>query len=80
MTIIIKILSFAEDRIQFQCRYARTVNTDATFEVVPTFEPQPVIGNGQLAYDLNIDVGNVGGTSVVTISPNHSFGDKITPR
>ena len=73
------ILSFSEETILFQCRYARTVNTDSNFEV-PPFESQPVIGNGTLSYDIESAVGNLGGTTLITISPNHSFGDQITPR
>ena len=71
--------SFAEETIQFQCRYARTVTTDSTFDV-SSLEPQTAVGNGMLAYDLNVNVGGLGGTSAATISPNHSFGSRIYPR
>ena len=74
------MLSFAEESVQFQCRYSRTVNTDATFEIVPTFQPQPVIGYGQLSYEMNVVAGDLGGNTIVTISPNHSFEDQIAVR
>ena len=45
-----------------------------------TNQSQPIIGNGTLPYDIDIAVGDLGGTSVVTISPNHSFGGQIVPR
>ena len=43
-------------------------------------QSQPIIGNGTLPYDIDVAVGDLGGSSVVTISPNHSFGDQISAR
>ena len=74
------IFSFAEENIEFQCHYARTVSTNSTIEVESTSQSQPIIGNGTLPYDIDVAVGDLGGTSVVTISPNHSFGNQIAPR
>ena len=38
-----------------------------------------VEGTGDLTYTMSIDVGGPGGTTDVTISPNHSF-EEIAPR
>ena len=73
------LFSFAQDNLRFQCRYDRTVTTGANFDVDLT-SPSPVIGIGQLAYDIEIDVGDLGGTSSVRITPNHDFESEISVR
>ena len=42
--------------------------------------PSPVIGIGQLTYGIQIDVGDLGGTSSVRITPNHDFESEISVR
>ena len=41
-------------------------------------QPQPVIGQGQLIYTMNAQVGEHGANTVVNIIANHNF-DGITP-
>ena len=79
MVLLDHLFSFAEESIEFQCHYARTISTNATYEVEAT-STEPTIGNGTLPYDIDVAVGGLGGTSIVTISPNHSFSDQITQR
>ena len=70
--------SFAADSIEFQCRYARTVTSEST-AVVPTAQPQPIIGTGELGYDMEVQLGGLGGNTRVNITANHNF-DSITPK
>ena len=39
-----------------------------------------MIGIGQLTYDIEIDVGDLGGTSSVRITPNHDFESEVRVR
>ena len=73
------MLSFAEDSIQFQCRYGRTINVESQM-TMPTPQPQPVIGNywGAFSYFMDAQVGDHGGNTIVNITANHNF-DGITP-
>ena len=64
-------LSLVDDSILFKCRYARTVS--ATSEMTIAVSGESAIGSGELMYSMYIDAGNVGGNSVVTISPNHDI-------
>ena len=74
----IKKLSFAEDSILFQCRYARSVSVDSSF-VCCDEDPSLVVGTGDLNYSFDIDVGSLGGNTNVRITPNHGF-DQVAPR
>ena len=71
-------ISFGQDPILLQCRYARTVsaNSDVTVDA-PT--SGPMIGTGNLTYDMVIVAGALGGTTQVTISPNHHLTG-VSPR
>ena len=64
--------SFAEESIRFQCNYARTINVDETM-IVPTASSDPVVGQGNLSYRMEVTVGQLGGTTRVQISPNHEL-------
>ena len=39
----------------------------------------PTIGTGHLTYEMNVDGGSLGGTTNITISPNHNIAG-ISPR
>ena len=74
--------SFGEDSIEFQCRYARQINTSSQITTVPI---DPVVGTGDLNYTMTVTGGNtdgslaLGGNTDVRITPNHGF-DQIAPR
>ena len=53
-----------------------SVSHDMTIITTPT---DAVEGTGDLSYTMSIDVGGPGGTTDVTITPNHNF-DEIAPR
>ena len=64
--------SFAEDSLLFQCQYGRVVSASSNLSISPETEGA-TIGQGNLSYNMEIDVGSLGGNSIVTISPNHSL-------
>ena len=72
------MFSFGEDSIQFQCRYSRSVSISDDVTVIDT-PTDAVVGTGDLTYSMEINVGGPGGTTDVTITPNHNF-DEIAPR
>ena len=69
-------IRFAEDSIEFQCRYARTVSAESVVSV-SDFE-QPLAGVGSLDYSMDVQAGSLGGTTNVNISANHNF-DTVIP-
>ena len=72
------MFSFGEDSIKFQCRYSRSVSVSQDMTIITT-PTDAVEGTGDLSYTMSIDVGGPGGTTDVTITPNHNF-DEIAPR
>ena len=64
--------SFGTDSIQFACRYARSVTAASDVSISPQTN-DPIIGNGDLTYSMNIAAGELGGNSQVTISPTHDI-------
>ena len=76
--------SFAEDSIEFQCRYDREINANSQM-TVGIIEDDPVVGTGNLNYIMTVTGGNadgslaLGGNTNVRITPNHGF-DQIAPR
>ena len=76
--------SFAEDFIEFQCRYAREINASSQITVVP-IDGDPFVGTGDLNYIMTVTGGNtdgslaLGGNTDVRITPNHGF-DQVAPR
>ena len=74
--------SFAEDSIEFQCQYARSINTSSQMTFIPN---DPIIGTGELNYIITVTGENtdgslaLGGNTNVRITPNHGF-DQIAPR
>ena len=41
--------------------------------MVPTLPSQPIEGQGELSYRMEVNVGYVGGTTQVRIIPNHDI-------
>ena len=72
------MFSFGEETIKFQCRYSRSVSVSQDMTIITT-PTDAVEGTGNLSYTMSIDVGGPGGTTDVTITPNHNF-DEIAPR
>lgn len=71
------ILSFADDSVEFQCRYARTVTATSDITIIPV--PNRFFNTGDLTYNMVINAGSLGGNTDVTITPNHNLAG-ITPR
>ena len=71
-------ISFGQDPILLQCRYARTVsaNSDVTINAPIS---GPMVGSGDLTYDMVIIAGALGGNTQITISPNHHLTG-VSPR
>ena len=53
-----------------------SVSQDMSIINTPT---DPLEGTGDLSYSMSINVGGPGGTTGVTITPNHNI-DEIAPR
>ena len=43
-------------------------------------DTQPEVGRGDLTYSMAITAGELGGTTRVQITPNHSFGNQVGAR
>jgi len=39
----------------------------------PTLTPQPIVGEGELSYRMEVNAGQLGGTTQVRIIPNHDI-------
>ena len=76
--MLIFIFSFGEDSIRFQCRYSRSVSVTQDMSIINT-PTDAVEGTGDLSYTMSINVGGPGGTTEVTIAPNHHI-DEVAPR
>ena len=68
---------FAEESLKFECSYPRVVAVEAVKYNVTSFSTQPIKNHGFLNYEMNVDVGEVGDITTVTISPQHSLGSTI---
>ena len=71
-------IAFAEDSVVFQCKYARTVSANSQM-TVGTIGTEPITGEGDLTYRMEIEVGALGGDTEIIISPNHNIAG-ISPR
>ena len=71
-------IAFAEDSVVFQCKYARTVSANSQM-TVRTIGTEPITGEGDLTYRMEIEAGALGGDTEITISPNHNISG-ISPR
>ena len=43
-------------------------------------DTQPEVGRGDFTYKMTITAGELGGTTTVQITPNHSFGNQVGAR
>ena len=67
-------LSFSDHSIDFVCKYPRSVQVDEDFAVIGTNEQtDSVEATGFIPYEMNVEVGEIGETSTVTITPKHSI-------
>ena len=68
-------ISFGSDSLQFQCQYAREITVEETMTHPTVIPPGPIVGTGNIAYDMTVDIpdSGVGGTTTVTITPLHSL-------
>ena len=41
--------------------------------IIPTSQPQPIVGEGDLSYRMDVTVGVLGGTTRVSIVPEHDL-------
>ena len=76
--IIYHIFSFGADSIVFQCRYSRSVSSNSDI-VLDAPTSGPIVGNGDLTYNMQVNPGVLGGNTYITISPNHNLSG-ISPR
>ena len=70
--------SFGADSIVFQCRYSRSVNANSDITVNAPISG-PIVGTGDLTYNMEVNPGVLGGKTHITISPNHNLSE-ISPR
>ena len=71
-------ISFAEDSVVFQCKYGRTVSANSQMTVGGA-SIEPISGEGDFTYRMEIVAGALGGDTEITISPNHNISG-ISPR
>ena len=72
-------ISFGSNSLPLECHYERSVDVDDSFDVAaPPPSDTPIVNTGNLSYDMTVSVGGyVGGTTTITISPNHGL-DQIS--
>ena len=72
-------ISFGSDSLSLECHYARSIDVDDSYSVAAPPPPDtPIINTGNLPYDMTVNVpGYVGGTTTITISPNHGLQNQI---
>ena len=63
------IFSYIQDSPIYHCREVRSVDDDSVN--IPL--TRTAVGNGALTYNMDIVVGDPGGNTEVTISPNFHF-------
>ena len=69
-------VGFGGNSLLFQCQYARSVTVDETYDFDPIPDDlDPIVGLGNLSYDITVNVPNtgVGGTTTVSITPRHNL-------
>ena len=68
------VMVFNEQFLNFECKYSRTVEANFSASVAETeIEDSTAFGQGQISYDLSVEMGNLGGMTKVIISPNHAL-------
>ena len=67
---------FNEASLNFECKYSRTVRANISVSTAETgIEDWTAYGQGQISYDLSVEMGNLGGMTKVIISPNHALSN-----
>ena len=68
-------ISFGSTSQTLECHYERSVDVDDAFDVsAPPPTDTPIVNTGNLSYDMSVNVGGyVGGSTTITITPNHSL-------
>ena len=67
---------FNEASLNFECKYSRTVEANVSVSTAETgIEDWTAYGQGQISYDLSVEMGNLGGMTKVIISPNHALSN-----
>ena len=68
-------ISFGQDSLQFQCQYLRNIDVSDTMNIDPTQAPGPIIGTGEISYEMEVVLpsSGVGGTTTVTMRPQHNL-------
>ena len=72
-------ISFGSNTLPLECHYARSVNVDDSYDVAaPPPSDTPIVGTGNLPYDMTVNVPDyVGGTTTITITPEHALQNQI---
>ena len=67
---------FNEAFLNFECKYSRTVQANVSVSTAVTgIEDSTAVGQGQISYDLSVEMGSLGGMTKVIISPNHALSN-----
>ena len=68
-------ISFGQNRLDFQCQYLRNIAVSDQMSIDPTPTPGPIIGTGNISYqmDVQLPASGVGGTTTVTVRPQHNL-------
>lgn len=64
--------------INFECTYARYISISTSINVDSPPDSLTATGVGGLSYDMTVDMGELGGNTSVSITPNHSLS--VYPR
>jgi len=65
--------------LSFECRYQRTVRASLNASLAETSESGNAFGQGEISFDMSIEMGNLGGMTKVVITPNHAL-QNVTAR
>ena len=75
---LIRFYSFGPNSIDFQCHYSRSVSANSDITVNAPISG-PIVGTGDLTYNMEVNSGTLGGLTHITIAPNHNISG-ISPR
>ena len=64
---------FNNGQITFECTYGRTISASSNAVVTSGTGETDVTGEGELTYDMEVDIGELDGVTSVSIIPNHSL-------
>jgi hypothetical protein len=64
--------------LSFQCTYGRIVSASSSITVVNPDDGTAATGEGELSYEMTVNMGELGGVTNVSITPNHSLN--VYPR